>query len=369
MGLREWVLGILGLGLLMVVHEAGHLFAARSFGLRVTRFSIGFGPTIFRIEPLDGYFWFITAADQVKVRLFRHDEARHGPTVYQVAIIPFLAYVQVAGMNPLEEVDPEDKGSYANAPLIARVTTIFGGPLANYLFASVLFFGSLWLGGRLAPAEHPTEVNVIPDNPAMVAGLQTGDRIVAVEGAAVADWEAMAKAISSNPGKAIHVDVERAGQRLSIEVTPRDEKGKGLIGVRPNTRRIPVAFSEAARLSLERPALVVRDLAVGLYMIATRKAEPELAGPVGIVKETGRAARAGWTDLVEFLAVLSAYLGAFNLIPFPALDGGRLVFLSYEAATRKRAHAKIEALVHAAGLFVLLALVLYVTLAGDLARK
>jgi regulator of sigma E protease len=355
------LVAIFGLALLMVVHESGHLFAARAFGLRVTRFSIGFGPTIFRVEPKDGYFWFVTAADKVRVRLWKHDEAKHGPTIYQVGIIPFLAYVQIAGMNPLEEVDPEDKGSYANAPLIARVSTIFGGPLSNYLFASVVFFLSLWIGGRPAPAEHPTEVNVLPDNPAATAGLQSGDRIVGVEKTPVSDWEGMAKIIAANPGKKIEVEIERKGERQTLDVTPRDDNGRGLIGVKPFTRRVPVAVSEAARLSIEQPAFVVKNLVVGLYMIVTRKAEPELAGPVGIVKETGRVARTGWTDFIEFLAMLSAYLGAFNLIPFPALDGGRLVFLGYEAATRRRADAKVESIIHAAGLILLLSLVFWVT--------
>ena len=109
------VVGILGLGLLMVVHEAGHFFVARAFGMRVTRFSVGFGPTFFKIVPRDGYFWFTTAADKIRLRLWKHDPTRHGPTIYQVAMIPFLAYVQISGMNPLEDIDPNDKGSYANA--------------------------------------------------------------------------------------------------------------------------------------------------------------------------------------------------------------------------------------------------------------
>src|ERR1044071_5260200 len=106
------VAGILGLALLMVVHEAGHLFAARAFGMRVLRFSIGFGPPLFRYQ------------------------AKGSETVYQVAVIPFLAYVQIAGMNPFEDVDPDDKGSYANGSLIGRISAIVAGPLANYVFAS-----------------------------------------------------------------------------------------------------------------------------------------------------------------------------------------------------------------------------------------
>ena len=119
-----YIAALLGLGLLMVVHEGGHLLAARAFGMRVIRFSVGFGPALWRYQPSGSQ------------------------TVYQVALIPFLAYVQIAGMNPLEEVDPDDKGSYANAPVHARISAIFAGPLANYLFASVLFFTALMVGGR-----------------------------------------------------------------------------------------------------------------------------------------------------------------------------------------------------------------------------
>src|SRR5262245_21489587 len=151
-------IAILALVLLMVVHEGGHFLVARAYGMRVIKFSIGFGPTFFKIVPEDGFYWFTTAAGRVRLRLWRHIPEKHGPTVYQVAMIPFLAYVQVAGMNPLEDVDPEDKGSYANASLLGRICTIFGGPLANYLFASVLFFFSFFFGGRIV---HSTEVTVL----------------------------------------------------------------------------------------------------------------------------------------------------------------------------------------------------------------
>src|SRR5215208_679995 len=109
MSAAAYVIAALGLVVLMVVHEGGHYFAARYFGMRVVKFSIGFGPT-----------------------LYKHTR---GPTTYQIAIIPFLAYVQIAGMNPYEEIDPKDTGSYANAGLWARIVAIAAGPLTNYFFA------------------------------------------------------------------------------------------------------------------------------------------------------------------------------------------------------------------------------------------
>ena len=120
------LLGVLGLALLIVVHEAGHLVVARAFGMRVVRFSIGIGPVLWQHRP------------------------RGSETIYQVALIPFLAYVQIAGLNPYEEVDPDDRTSYANSELLARISTIFAGPLANYLFARAVVGREL-----LAPTVEP----------------------------------------------------------------------------------------------------------------------------------------------------------------------------------------------------------------------
>jgi regulator of sigma E protease len=362
-----YLIGILGLALLMIVHEAGHLLAARAFGMRVITFSIGFGPTFFKIEPNDGYFWFTTIGGKVRLRLGKHDPAKHGPTVYQVAMIPFLAYVQIAGMNPFEEHDPEDKGSYANASLVGRITTIFGGPLANYLFASVLFFASFYYGGipvPVAPDDRGTVVDIIPGRPAEQAGVQDGDEVVSVDSSKVSKWNEMAEIISKHPDKAVDVEVLRQGERHSFTITPENKDGKGIIGVTLRAERRPVGAGEAAKLALTTPPIVVQRLVVGLGRYVSGKVDAELGGPVMIVKESARAVRRSFSEYLELLGALSAYLGAFNLIPFPALDGGRLMFLGYELATRRRPNAKVEAHIHVVGLMMLLGLMLYVTIFG-----
>jgi regulator of sigma E protease len=367
------LIGILGLALLMIVHESGHFFVARAFGMRVTKFSIGFGPTFFKIEPQDGYFWFTTALGRVRLRLWKHDPARHGPTVYQVAMIPFLAYVQIAGMNPLEENDDNDKGSYANASLIGRILTIFGGPAANYFFASVLFFASFFLGGRvIAPepdAPRSTEVTVIEGRPAEAAQVKSGDRIVEVAGVPVDKWKEMAALISKHPGETIPLVVERNGQRVALTVTPDNMKGQGKIGVALMSHKVPVSAKEAAVLAVKTPPVVVKNLLVGLSDLARGRADGELSGPVGMVRETAKVARAGFTELLGFLGALSAYLGAFNLLPIPALDGGRLMFLGYEATTRRRPNARIEVYIHSIGLAMMLTLIGYVTIVNDMRRS
>src|SRR5688572_30540364 len=174
------VAGILGLALLMVVHESGHLLVARAFGMRVIRFSIGFGPPLWRYQ------------------------AKGSETVYQVALIPFLAYVQIAGMNPFEDVDPNDKGSYANGSLVARISAIVAGPLANYLFASVFFFAALMIGGR---GVATTSVQVM-DGPAKAAQLKDGDTVLTINGQKVTDWEDLRKRVMASPNKPIEIGVE-----------------------------------------------------------------------------------------------------------------------------------------------------------------
>src|SRR5580658_9526336 len=144
--LASYLVAALGLAVLMVVHEGGHFLAARRFGMRVVRFSIGFGPTLWKHKPKDS------------------------PTIYQVAVIPFLAYVQIAGMNPFEESDAKDTGSYANASLWARIVTIAAGPLTNYFFASVLIFFGLLIGGKEVADEATMKV-VVEAGPAQNAGM------------------------------------------------------------------------------------------------------------------------------------------------------------------------------------------------------
>jgi regulator of sigma E protease len=332
------VLAVLGLAVLMVIHESGHHFIARAFGIKVLRFSIGFGPVLWRHQP------------------------RGSTTVYQIALIPFLAYVQVAGMNPFEEVDPDDKSSYANASLTARISTIVAGPLANYFFASVLFFASLLIGGEVI-ASNSTVVKVVKGGPADMGQMKTGDKIVAIGGAPIRTFDDMRRVVLQHPNDHLRVDVDRSGQKLTLDVTPapKAEKGGGRIEVEAQTERVPVTLRSAAVKSLIAPAVVVDRLVVGLLRIITRKEKADLAGPVGIVRIASAAADRGMDEYLEFFGMLSAYLGGFNLLPLPALDGGRLVFLAYEAVTRRRANARVEAGIHFVGLVMLLTLLAVVT--------
>lgn len=331
------VIAILGLAILMVVHEGGHYLAARRFGMRVTKFSIGFGPTIWKHRP------------------------KGSPTTFQIAIIPFLAYVQIAGMNPYEEIDQKDPESYANASLWARIATIGAGPLANYLFASVLMFFGFLLGGNTVVDDVSMKVS-IGKGPAAEVGMHDGDRIVSVNGEAVHDWDQLKRVIGSKAGEPIDVEVERGSEHLHFKPTPLasgEHKAKIMVG--PHTTIQPVTVGQAAVLAVKEPPKVVYGLVKGLARMLSFKEKPELSGPVGIGKEMAAAAKDGAHTYLKLLGALSAYLGGFNLLPFPALDGGRLIFLLFEAASRRRADAKLEAKVHAIGLLMFLTLIAFVT--------
>jgi regulator of sigma E protease len=341
------LIAILGLAVLMVVHEGGHYLAARRFGMRVTKFSIGFGPTLWKHRP------------------------KNSPTTFQIAIIPFLAYVQIAGMNPYEDNDPKDPESYANASLWARIVTISAGPLANYFFASVLIFFAFLLGGNPVSDEASMRVHVGPNGPAEKAGIVDGDKILSVNGESVHDWDGLKKQIGAHPGEAIDIEIERdvkngpagATEKFHFPTTPIAAEGetRGKILVGPPLKIEPVTVGQAALLSVKKPPKVVYELVKGLARMIAGKEKPELSGPVGIVREVGNAAKDGPHTYLMLLGLLSAYLGGFNLLPFPALDGGRLLFLGFEAASRRKADAKIEAKVHAIGLLMFLTLIAFVT--------
>jgi regulator of sigma E protease len=333
MTLAVYLIAILGLAVLMIVHEGGHYLAARRFGMRVLRFSIGFGPTVWKHKPKDS------------------------STTIQVALIPFLAYVQIAGMNPYEESDPNDPASYANASLWARIVTIAAGPLTNYFFASVLIFFGVLIGGKSSMRV------IVEPGPAQAAGMQTGDRVVEVNGVAVKGFDELHKEVSSHAGERVDITVDRHGRMLHeiVTPTPKGEKGEGLIQVKMMVE--PVGFAEAAKISVIAPPAFVYENVLAIGRVLAGKEKLQVNGPVGIVRETAKQAQVGVGVLLQFLGMLSAYLGAFNLLPFPALDGGRLLFLGAEAVSRRKPDAKLEARVHAVGLLMLLTLIAFVTYA------
>lgn len=333
---------VIALSVLVIIHEGGHYLAARAFGMRVLRYSIGFGPTLFRYQP------------------------KGSPTVFQVAVIPFLAYVQIAGMNPNEEVDPNDPELYPNKSLFARVTTIAAGPIANYLTASAIVF-ALGVTNTLPPMQpaEPMQVgHVVPDSPAANAGLQEGDIIVMANGEAIANVSELIDATAPRAGEPTEYIIERDGKALPpIAITPLDRGGRGQIGV--GAKMIPLyeelGVVESAKLSVVLPFQMTMAQLNGLADMVKRRSTEGIGGPVMMGKMVADAAQAGLPAFLWILMFISVALGMFNLLPFPALDGGRLIFLGYEAVTRRRANEQFEMAVHAFGIVFLLGVMILVT--------
>jgi regulator of sigma E protease len=321
---------ILGLGVLMAVHETGHFLLARLFKMRVLKFSIGFGPVLWSKKP------------------------RGSATTYQIALLPFLAYVQIDGMNPFEESDPKDKGSYANASWIARFLTIIAGPLANYLAAVVAVFALLSIAGE--PELSLKVAGIQKDSPAAAAQIQPGDEFRAVAGKPVQYWSELRREIQAHKGQEIEVVVQRGDATVPLKVTPRPEQGTIGVEAQDSNIRRPVSASEAAKAALVRPPLLVAEMLGGLYRIVTLKESPQLAGVVKIGQMAANQFEKGWDRGVDFFVLISISICVFNLLPFPALDGGRLAFLLYEFVARRKPDAKVEAKVHMAGLLALLTL-------------
>lgn len=331
------LVAIVGLGLLIAAHEAGHLVLARLMGMRVETYSLGFGPRI------AGF--------------------KHGETDYRVSALPLGGYCKIAGFTPEDPAaqDPNDPGSYVNKPAWRRFLVIAAGPGVNYLVAFVIIALLYLSHGFLDLAT--TKIEVVPGGPAAAAGLQTGDRVLSVDGAPIGSFDDLRHELQK-PGAPPdrHIDVERGNERKSLVVHP----DHGTISVAPAhvLVRLPLgqALPRAAHDVWELNAATVAALA----NVVRGKGGASLAGPVAIVRQASAEVKRGLADFGSILANISVALALFNFLPIPALDGGRLVFLGYELVTRRRVNQRIETIVHTVGMLLLLALLLSVVLFGDL---
>lgn len=343
-----WALAILSLGFLIIVHEGGHFFVARWCGMHVERFSIGFGPAI------RGLKWRTKSGTQ-----------------FQLAPIPFGGFVEIRGMNIVEEVDPEDAKAYPNRPAWQRFLTIFAGPATNYVSAIVLAFALYTCHGVRSTERWYGVVDVMPGYDA-VGKLEKGDRILAVDGEVLfanGAGTGLTERVVAKKGAPVSITVRRDGKTVDVTITPKPAMdGKGnptyLLGITRNRQSdiVDVGVLESAKRALIYPVIQTKAIAAGLYGIISGTEEADPGGPKRIVEEFKSAFEYSIVAGIELLMLLSVYLGLFNLFPLPALDGGRLVFLTYEMVTRRRANPKIEAMVHMGGIMVLGVVMILVTL-------
>ena len=352
-------LAILSLGFLIVVHEAGHYFVARWCKMRVDRFSIGFGPGIFKRQ------------------------SKKTGTVFQIAPIPFGGFVEIRGMNIAEEVDPDDKYAYPNRPAWQRFVTIFAGPATNYLSAIFLAL-ALYTCHGADSSWRWFEVAAVKDGYDAHGKLEVGDRILAVDDVPIlaqGEWRSpsgqhfkqasLRERVALKKGGPVKITVLRGGQQVDVTITPKlaftelpyEPKQTLLLGIVPKSAAdaVDLGIFGSIKAAIEYPVIQTKAIGAGLYDIVKGKEEADPGGPVRIYDEFTKAWELGFVTGIKLLMLLSVYLGLFNLFPLPALDGGRLVFLTYELVTRRRPNPKIEAMVHMGGIMFLGVVMILVT--------
>jgi regulator of sigma E protease len=332
------LLALLALGLLLAVHELGHLLAARLLGVSVPRFTVGFGPPLLSFQLLG--------------------------TEYVIAAIPIGASATIHGMNPhTPGLDPADPRSYSAQRPWKRVAITLAGSLANYLFALGVLL-TLYASGThvVVPLTVGT---VTPGSEAARAQLLPGDRILSVDGLAVKSWSEFVEFIGRSPGQERTLVIVRHEDSRVVQVRPRaDERGVGRIGVSQQYVYREHPLGEALTQSLmhtQRVAAEALSLVWSLVSGPTPAAEPPSS--VAVVRQSSGAASTGWDAFLRVLGALSMALALLHLVPVPGLDGGRLLFLTIEAARRRPVSPRVETLANTVGFLAIAAAILAVAVA------
>jgi regulator of sigma E protease len=340
------------LGLLIFVHEFGHFIWAKFFGVKVLKFSLGFGPKLLGRQ--------------------------FGETEYLVSAFPLGGYVKMFGENPSElaeeELSPDElKRSFGERPVWQRFIIVAGGPVFNLLFAAFLFFVIVFVAGLPQPVDTTTIGGVSQDSPAAEAGFQPQDIIIAIDGEETLIWEDVSRLIKNSEGREVVVTIRRGGDTLEIAVTPRMEATKNIFGEEVGKRYMvgiagseevayeKVGFIKSVQAGISQTWSWMYLTVMGLVKII-QKVVPasELGGPILIAKIAGERMEAGWINFIYFMGVLSVNLGILNLLPIPILDGGHLVFFLAEAILGKPLDLRTMEIFQQIGLVLLGTLMIFV---------
>ena len=362
------------LGVLIFVHELGHFLVARAFGIRVDEFALGIGPKIISKK--------VTSA-------------KHGVTVYAINVIPFGGYVKIFGEDPNEDSTrgPDSKRSFVHKPRYAQVLVLVAGVTFNFIFAWLVMIGAFMGGLPVATSgymqyadrlQHPHIVAeyIAPDSPAAKAGISSGDTIVSVGSSAVQQTnetiDDVRSAVAQSNGTPVVVHYipssfssdANIGHERSVTITPIKNHanntyiiGLGMDNVATLSLPLFPAIAESTKYTVSTFIEIVigfKDLIIGFFH-ADRALLGQVSGPVGIASVVGQAAHAGLAYLVLLVAMISINLGVLNLLPFPALDGGRILFVIIEAIIRRPIKPSIANTINAIGFGLLMLLMVIVT--------
>ncbi len=313
--------------LMIFFHEFGHFIAAKRAGITVEEFSIGMGP---------------------KLVSWGSNE-----TEYSLRVFPIGGYVKMLG----EDDKVKGEGSFNSKSLGRRIGVILAGPMMNILLAIISLSIIFCIIGT------PTTIidTVIKDHPAEEAGLRPKDKIIYIDGEKIESWDRLQNIIAASKTEQMNVLVERGDEVLSIVVFPivNVDTGQKMIGITPQSRKNPLgSIYLAVMKSIEVIGAMVGYLG---QLVAGRAAPDEIMGAVGIIQLVNQATKTGIIDVLSLTAFLSLNLGVINLLPIPALDGGRLAFLVLEGIRGKPVDLEKEGLIHLIGFVFLLMLIILIT--------
>ncbi len=335
------------LGGLIFFHELGHFLMARVFGMGVTTFSLGFGPKLLKYT--------------------------YGKTEYCLSIIPLGGYCALVAEDSTEEL-PEgftEKESFALRPAWQRLLVVIAGPLANILLAWFICWGLAFGYGQ----QHvlPVIGKVVENSAAAQAGIQESDKILAINGNAIKDWTAMSEAISASKGALMQVQLLRAGKEEEISLKAQAAVHKNIFGEDVHTYAIgvrsageihlsPVSFWDSASVGAKRTWEMVELTWMGFVKLFQRVVPlDQVGGPIMIAQMVGQQAERGLAPVLALAALISVNLGILNLLPIPVLDGGHIVFYTFEMLFRRPVPARVRNILAQVGFVLLIGLMLLAT--------
>ncbi|MCF7804616.1 MAG: RIP metalloprotease RseP [Candidatus Marinimicrobia bacterium] len=336
---------IFALGLIILVHELGHFFAAKMSGVRVDRFSIGFPPHFFKKQK--------------------------GETEYCLGAVPLGGYVKMAGMLD-ESMDEEIKGEpweFASKSIPQKIFIMSAGVLMNFILAAIIF-SFITLAQGIPESSDTTVVDqVVQDYPAAEAGMKPGARITSVNGEQVDTWQELTNIIHNLPNTEIDVTWVQNGETQSATLTTKVDrqftdgelKEIGLIGISPEVHRRSAGLFESLGSGLSQTWWWGKVTVVSLKMLITgEESMKSVGGPIFIAKLAGDSARNGFMNLLNLVAIISINIGFLNILPVPALDGGHLVITMIEGIKGDPLSVKTRMIVQQVGMALLLTLMVFV---------
>ncbi len=334
------IYAIILFGFLIFIHELGHFLVAKISGVRVLKFSIGFGPKIIG--------------------------RKIGETEYLLSAVPLGGYVKMYGEEIGDEVIDKER-SFKHQPVFKKIYIVLAGPLFN-IFGAVLLFWVVYIYG--IPVLKPVIGEIMSNSPAYIAGLQPKDKIIDIEGKKVNNWFDMAQFIQKNPGKTLEFKIERNGEIKTIKIIPEAKEVKNLFGEKIVVGQIGIKPAEEYFVQRENPVTalnksikkcieVVELTYLTIVKIFQRVVSTEvIGGPILIFQAAGKTAEQGIVSFLSFAAIISINLGILNLLPIPVLDGGHILFFLIEGIRRKSLSERFITVSQKIGIAFLIALMM-----------